>query len=49
LSKPFQATVPNDKLFTPEFVAERLAIIMDSAKLDGELAYLDWDGQSIAW
>lgn len=49
LSKPFQATVPTDKLFTPEFVAERLAIIMDSAKLDGELAYLDWDGQSIAW
>ena len=49
LSKPFQATVPTGKLFTTEFVAERLAIIMDSAEVDGELSYLDWDGQSITW
>lgn len=49
LSKPFQATVPTGKLFTTEFVAERLAIIMDSAEIDGELSYLDWDGQSIGW
>ena len=49
LSKPFQSTVPTGKLFTTEFVAERLAIIMDSAEIDGELSYLDWDGQSITW
>ena len=49
LSKPFQGTVPTGKLFTTEFVAEQLAMIMDSAQLDGELSYLDWDGQTIAW
>ena len=49
LSKPFQSTVPTGKLFTTEFVAEQLAMIMDSAQLDGELSYLDWDGQTIAW
>jgi NAD(P)-dependent dehydrogenase (short-subunit alcohol dehydrogenase family) len=49
LSKPFQSTVPTGKLFTTEFVAEQLAMIMDSAQLDGELSYLDWDGQTLAW
>ena len=49
LSKPFQSTVPTGKLFTTEFVAEQLAMIMDSAQLDGELSYLDWDGRTIAW
>ncbi|MBT3618934.1 MAG: SDR family NAD(P)-dependent oxidoreductase [Porticoccaceae bacterium] len=49
LSKPFQSTVPTGKLFTTEFVAEQLAMIMDSAQVDGELSYLDWDGQTIAW
>ena len=49
LSKPFQAAVPKDKLFTPSFVAERLAIIMDEAMIDGELSYLDWNGQAIDW
>jgi NAD(P)-dependent dehydrogenase (short-subunit alcohol dehydrogenase family) len=49
LSKPFQGTVPTGKLFRTEFVAEQLAMIMDSAQLDGELSYLDWDGQTIAW
>ena len=49
LSKPFQAAVPKDKLFTPTFVAERLAMIMDEAMVDGELSYLDWSGQAIDW
>ena len=49
LSKPFQAAVPKDKLFTPSFVAERLAMIMDEAMIDGELSYLDWNGQAIDW
>ncbi len=49
LSKPFQAAVPSDKLFTPQFVAERLCQIMDHAELDGELSYLDWDNKSIPW
>ena len=49
LSKPFQAAVPKDKLFTPSFVAEKLAMIMDEAIVDGELSYLDWNGQAIDW
>jgi NAD(P)-dependent dehydrogenase (short-subunit alcohol dehydrogenase family) len=49
LSKPFQAAVPKEKLFTPSFVAERLAMIMDEALVDGELSYLDWNGQAIDW
>ena len=49
LSKPFQASVPSDKLFTPEFVAERLCGIMAAAEIDGQLSYLDWDNKSIPW
>lgn len=49
LSKPFQSAVPSDKLFTPQFVAERLCRIMDTAEIDGELSYLDWDNKSIPW
>ncbi|MDG0969849.1 MAG: SDR family NAD(P)-dependent oxidoreductase [Porticoccaceae bacterium] len=49
LSKPFQATVPTGKLFTPSFVAEQLAIIMDTVKMDGTVSFLDWNGQSIDW
>ncbi len=49
LSKPFQAAVPEGKLFTPEFVAERLSAIMDSAAVDGQLSYLDWDNKVIPY
>ena len=49
LSKPFQKNVPSNKLFTPDFVAERLIGIMNSTPVDGELAYLDWDNQTIQW
>jgi NAD(P)-dependent dehydrogenase (short-subunit alcohol dehydrogenase family) len=49
LSKPFQGAVPSGKLFSPAFVAARLAQLMDNADLDGQLSYVDWDGQSIPW
>ena len=49
LSKPFQASVPSDKLFTPEFVAGRLCGIMAEAEIDGQLSYLDWDNKAIPW
>ncbi|MFT5720821.1 MAG: NAD(P)-dependent dehydrogenase (short-subunit alcohol dehydrogenase family) [Motiliproteus sp.] len=49
LSKPFQASVPAGKLFTPEFVAARLCAIMANAEIDGQLSYLDWDNKSIPW
>lgn len=49
LSQPFQANVPEGKLFTPEFVARQLMDIMDKVPVDGELSYLDWQGESIDW
>ncbi|MEH6593266.1 MAG: SDR family NAD(P)-dependent oxidoreductase [Halioglobus sp.] len=49
LSKPFQGSVPSDKLFSPEFVAARLCRIMQDVEVDGQLSYLDWDNKSIPW
>ena len=49
LSKPYQRSVPEGKLFTPEFSAAQLIEILDRAESDGELAYLDWAGETIPW
>ena len=49
LSKPFQRSVPEGKLFSPEFSAEQLDNLMTSAVPDGTLSYLDWAGQAIDW
>lgn len=49
LSKPFQRSVPEGKLFKPEFTAERLEGLMVTATADGELSYLDWAGNTIEW
>ncbi|WP_462168316.1 SDR family NAD(P)-dependent oxidoreductase [Pseudoalteromonas lipolytica] len=52
LSKPFQANVPADKLFTPEFVAKQLyKFVADThflSQLDNP-AYIDWQGKTIDW
>lgn len=49
LSQPFQRGVPPGKLFSPDFVAQCLAGLMDQLKPDGELSYLAWDGSRIEW
>jgi len=49
LSKPFQTAVPSGKLFSPAFVATRLAQIMDNANVDGQLSDIDWNSQPIPW
>lgn len=52
LSKPFQRNVPEGKLFTPAFVAERLyelTINNPSIILNGKADYIDWQGNSIEW
>ncbi len=49
LSKPFQANVPDDKLFTSEFVAERFFNLSMKLKADGKLSFLDWDEKPIDW
>ncbi|MCW4629102.1 MULTISPECIES: SDR family NAD(P)-dependent oxidoreductase [Marinomonas] len=49
LSKPFQRSVPQDKLFTAEFVATQLLSIMEGITMDNKAAYLDWNNQTIEW
>jgi NAD(P)-dependent dehydrogenase (short-subunit alcohol dehydrogenase family) len=53
LSKPFQRNVPQGKLFTPAFTAEQLFKLTNnsnpSLELNGEAAYLDWNGKHIPW
>jgi len=49
LSSPFQGNVASDALFTPEFVADRLAKILDQVEPDGDLSFLDWAGIEIPW
>lgn len=49
LSKPFHKNVPSDKLFTPDFVAQKLLQILENTVVDGQASYLDWKGESINW
>ena len=49
LSKPFQRSVPKDKLFSAEFVATQLLSIMTNITMDNKAAYLDWNNQKIEW
>jgi len=52
LSKPFQKNVPKGKLFSPEFVAEQIATIIETAALKVSIAeplFLDWQGEKINW
>ena len=47
LSKPFQGNVPEGKLFTPEFSAEKLLGVIDSAEAKDSGALFDWAGERI--
>lgn len=54
LSKPFQVNVREDRLFTTEFVAEQLLMILTLMRAEAKTAsdpvsYLDWQGKSIEW
>ena len=49
LSKPFQRGVAPGSLFTPAFVAEKLATLLDRVVPDAELSFLAWDGSNIEW
>jgi len=49
LSKPFQKNVPENKLFTCEFVAKQLLDIVDNIEVDQSASYLDWQGKTINW
>jgi NAD(P)-dependent dehydrogenase (short-subunit alcohol dehydrogenase family) len=49
LSKPFQKFVSEGKLFTPEFVADRLLGLVEAKTSDNSIQFIDWDGKSIPW
>jgi len=49
LSKPFQGSVPGDKLFSPEFVAEKLLSLVADLPGDSGIEFRDWEGKTVSW
>lgn len=49
LSKPFQKNVAEEKLFSPEFVAERLLDMVFTRPATDSGRFLAWDGSDIPW
>lgn len=49
LSEPFQARVPEGKLFSVDFVTDRLLGIINAAGPDDSGGFFAWDGQPIPW
>ncbi len=49
LSAPFQANVPAEKLFSPEFVAQRLLEVIDGLESKDSGGFFAWDGERIPW
>jgi NAD(P)-dependent dehydrogenase (short-subunit alcohol dehydrogenase family) len=47
LSKPFQANVPDDKLFTPEFSVSKMLGVLDNLESDQSGKCFAWDGKQI--
>ena len=47
LSAPFQANVPEGKLFKPDFAAARLLEVVNRLKPDDSGNVFAWDGQLI--
>ncbi|GAB1262129.1 SDR family NAD(P)-dependent oxidoreductase [Aurantivibrio plasticivorans] len=49
LSKPFQKNVPEGKLFSPRFTAERLFSVIAQLPNSTNLFFKDWQGNSVEW
>ncbi|WP_339845459.1 SDR family NAD(P)-dependent oxidoreductase [uncultured Halopseudomonas sp.] len=49
LSAPFQANVPEGKLFTTQFVAERLLAVIGERSAADTGNFYAWDGEPIPW
>lgn len=47
LSKPFQANVPEGKLFTPDFSAEKLLETLENLSPENSGSCFGWDGKEI--
>jgi NAD(P)-dependent dehydrogenase (short-subunit alcohol dehydrogenase family) len=49
LSKPFQANVPADKLFSPDFAAAQLLALVEQHGPEQTGTFWAWDGCAIPW
>jgi NAD(P)-dependent dehydrogenase (short-subunit alcohol dehydrogenase family) len=49
LSKPFQGNVPEDKLFTVEYSAEKLLSVLADMSAEQTGSFVDWSGAAIPW
>ena len=49
LSKPFQGNVPEGKLFTPEFSAEKLLGVIDGLSAQDSGNLFDWAGEQVVF
>lgn len=49
LSEPFQSSVPNGKLFSPQLAATNLLGVLDSATVEDTGRLLAWDGARISF
>lgn len=49
LSKPFQANVPAEKLFTPEYAIRKMMAVIENVTLDDSGKFYAWDGSLIEW
>lgn len=48
LSRPFQAAVPAENLFTPETAARQLLAVLDSLRPESSGRLIGWDGKEIS-
>ena len=49
LSKPFQANVPEEKLFSPQHCAVNLLTVLSQLTAEDSGCFVDWAGKSIEW
>lgn len=49
LSEPFRASVPADRLFSPQRAARQLLAVLAEQTPERSGAFLAWDGQTIPW
>ncbi len=49
LSKPFQANVPEQKLYTPEQSAERILRVVMAGTPETSGRFMNWNGETLPW
>lgn len=49
LNKEFWGSVPKEKLFEPDFAAERILEVVMGLTLEDRGRFFDWKGERIEW